>query len=372
MPDPIDTTDCALAAPPRYMVLGDEPSPPPVAPPPHPARDGVVIVNYCGAQDTLDCVASLVAMQPGPVPPIVVVDNASPDASLPQLRAGFDRLLGRRWREDGPDRSGQDLGNEMALVLLPTRGNGGFGAGNNVGLEYFARNGGLDYVFLLNNDTVVRKGTLHELRCAAEAQPHVDLWGCTVVDYENSECIQCVAGGRFYPWLSLSRFAGAGMSLTEALQMARPPRIDFVTGAAMYARFDRLCEVGFLNPRLFLFFEELDLMARLRAPRLGWARLAILAHKGGQSAGSRSASNPRKSTQAEWHSNRSARIYYTAHRPKLAPIALLLRFLLKLIYCANPRRWYLYPTLMQAYRDSLAVAEPAPGATSAALPPPKC
>src|ERR1700687_3585794 len=94
-------------------------------------RIGVVLVNYRGWQDTLECIASLQAIEYGQGLDVIVVDNGSGDESRERIRTGF------------PD-----------VHLMEMDRNLGFAGGCNVGMRA-ARERGNEFIWLLNNDTVV-------------------------------------------------------------------------------------------------------------------------------------------------------------------------------------------------------------------------
>src|SRR6185369_5007283 len=94
----------------------------------------VIIVNWNGKNDTLQCLSSLSKIdKKGMHIRIIVVDNGSTDGSL--------RIIAKKY----PD-----------VVTIPLERNFGFTGGNNAGITY-ALDHGSDIVWLLNNDTFVDK-----------------------------------------------------------------------------------------------------------------------------------------------------------------------------------------------------------------------
>ena len=130
----------------------------------------IILVNWNGWQDTIDCVRSCLALE-GVEARIVVCDNASADGSVEKI-AGWARgemdvssdpdspvplsrsrlpegvaILDRAQAESGDDGEGAQL------VIIRTGANLGFAGGNNVGLRWaLAREA--SHAWLLNNDTV--------------------------------------------------------------------------------------------------------------------------------------------------------------------------------------------------------------------------
>src|SRR5689334_13312211 len=116
----------------------------------------VVLLNWNGWKDTIPCVESLRQLGYANVQ-IVVVDNASTDESEERIRAAC------------PD-----------VTLLQSGANRGFAGGNNVGIRY-ALEHSADYVWLLNNDTLVRPNTLSALVARAESDPRIGFVGSKIL-----------------------------------------------------------------------------------------------------------------------------------------------------------------------------------------------
>src|ERR1700680_2070945 len=94
----------------------------------------VVIVNWNGREDTAACLESL-RRDGYPRQFVIVVDNDSADGSAAAVRSGFPEA-----------------------TVIEAGANLGFTGGNNLGIRR-ALDEGADYVYLLNNDTVVEPGS---------------------------------------------------------------------------------------------------------------------------------------------------------------------------------------------------------------------
>ena len=110
------------------------------------ASVGVVLINWNGGEFTIPCIRSLLAGLAKP-DRIVVVDNASVDGSPDRIRDTFP---------------------QVAIMRNPV--NVGFAAGNNLGIEFLLQEG-MDYIWILNNDTVVADDCLTTLLEAARKNP---------------------------------------------------------------------------------------------------------------------------------------------------------------------------------------------------------
>lgn len=143
----------------------------------------VIVVTHNNLAFTRDCLASLAADPLGDQLEIIVVDNASTDASVEYLK---------RWASD----SGQ------SLILNPD--NLGFAAANNQGL---ARARG-EFLVLLNNDTQVTAGWAQTLRRHLQRNPGLGLIGAVTnnigneakIDIHYQDSQEMAIRARQYTW----------------------------------------------------------------------------------------------------------------------------------------------------------------------------
>lgn len=219
---------------------------------------GVVIVNYRTAGLAIDCLRSLapeIAANPGAR--AVVVDNASGDRSANLIAGAIEGEGWAGW-----------------ATLLPLDANGGFAAGNNAGIRLLRRAGPpVDWFLLLNPDTRALPGALSAAIELARARPRAGIVGSRL---EHPDGTPQRSAFRFHSVLSeLDR--GARLGLVSRLlsrravvlpQPQEPCRVEWVSGAAMFVRRELLDEIGPLDERYFLYYEETDLC--LRAARAGW------------------------------------------------------------------------------------------------------
>ena len=103
----------------------------------------IIILNWNGLQDTLECLGSILKMD-YPNFRVVVVDNNSTDNSVDIIRKAHPQVS-----------------------LIENKENLGYTGGNNTAMRY-AMQHSADYVWLLNNDTTVEADTLSKLVFAAE------------------------------------------------------------------------------------------------------------------------------------------------------------------------------------------------------------
>jgi GT2 family glycosyltransferase len=208
----------------------------------------VVIVLTWNQRDlTLDCLASLAEMDyPQDALQVIVVDNGSRDGTPAAIRERFP-----------------------AVTVLENGDNMGFAEGNNVGIRH-ALQGSSEYIMLLNNDTEVDRLMLRELLAVMQARPEAGIVGPKMLYFEPSDLIWC-AGNRINWRTGDTIRLRAEQPDKEA--DGKPQQVDFITACAICLRREVIEQVGFLDPRFFIYYEETDWC--VRAKNRGWHILYV-------------------------------------------------------------------------------------------------
>lgn len=311
----------------------------------------IIILNWNGWQDTIACLES-VLRSTYPHFRVIVCDNASTDNSLERIAAwaegrlqaicptpSLERLISPPLSKPIPfihadlSRQGEVLSHGEPLILLQTGANRGFAAGVNMGLRLALRSDP-DYVWILNNDTLVESSTLEELVRRMREKPQAGICGATVLYLDEPEVIQALGGSVFNPWLARGRQMKSGASLSEMEIDAEEieSRLSYIVGASMLVRRRLLEEVGLMSEQFFLYFEEIDWALRAARSRfqLAYAPGSVVYHKVGASTGknlSKSQSNP----AVEFYSSRN-RILITRQFFPYATIPAGLAVIVKALY----------------------------------------
>lgn len=196
---------------------------------------------------------------------VTVVDNDSRDGSFERIREGA-RAAG--WL------SGDRLtGPRFALIASPR--NGGFGAGNNVGIRAGLNDGRrADFVYILNSDAFPDNGAIRALLAHLQATPKTGLAGSYIHgpdgaphstafrfpsilgEFEGAVCTGIVN--------RLMRNSVVSLPFPQATQT-----VDWLAGASVMIRTEVLDQIGLFDEAFFLYFEETELCHR--AKRAGWA-----------------------------------------------------------------------------------------------------
>lgn len=275
----------------------------------------IVVLNWNGWRDTDACLGSLAGLD-YPSYRVVVVDNASTDGSEAQLRARHPHV-----------------------TLLQSGANLGFAGGNNVGLRY-ALAEGANYVWLLNNDTLVEADALTQLVAKMQRDPGLGLCGSTLLYEAQRDRVQALGGARYNRWLGSVRHLGQHQPRAQPIdEGAVEAQLDYLIGASLLASRAFLEQVGLLQDDYFLYFEELDWAARARGRfRLGYAAKSVVYHKEGSSIGGTGRAKAAKSYTADLYALRN-RVRFTR---RFYPYALPTVYLGLLVALANRvrrRQW---------------------------------
>ena len=202
------------------------------------------------------------------------------------------------------------------LVLIQTGENLGFAGGNNVGLRYALAKDDFEYIWLLNNDTVIEKNALSMLIQKFEnyrkSGERIGVVGSKLLYYSEPNIIQGV-GGIYNKWFAVGKHLGVfekdkGQYDNEDEALSK---IDYIIGASMLISKGFLEEIGLLCEDYFLYFEEMDwvLRGKQKGYGIGYCHKSKVYHKEGESIGS-SLEGKEKSEIADFYGLRN-RIIFT-------------------------------------------------------------
>jgi hypothetical protein len=267
-----------------------------------PGKVYVVLVNWNGWRETIECLESVLRMT-GVDFTAVVCDNASEDGSLEKIRAWVRGDLAaaaanpslRSFIEPPVSKpvkvaeaSAGAARNPSAgarISLIQTGANLGYAAANNIGIRYALADPACSYVWLLNNDTLVTPRALAELVAEMARRPALGMCGPTLLSYHNPAKIWALGGASYSAWTGRHALLYSGCpAASPASSQQVEARLDFVSGAAMLVSCAFLESAGLLNEDYFLYHEEPDWALR-RKPRfsLGFAPASVVYHKEGAS-----------------------------------------------------------------------------------------
>lgn len=183
---------------------------------------------------------------------IVIVDNASTDKSVEMMK----NIIAQIHPPYPPLSKGGEGGSlNLNCHLIVNEKNLGFAAGNNIGLQY-AIDKNFDYVYLLNQDTVVEPDFLANAIKVIESEQDIAAVQSRLMHYKNKEIINSI--GNCIHFLGFGYAGGNGESAKSYKQKAISSEITYASGAAVLIRIDHLKKIGLLNKDFFMYHEDLD------------------------------------------------------------------------------------------------------------------
>ncbi len=212
-----------------------------------------VILNTNRREDTLACLASLTEST-YENHQIIVLDNTSTDGSVEAIRRQF---------------------HDVQLIELAE--NKGYAGNNNVGVEA-ALAQGADWVFVLNEDTILHPDCLDQMMKVAQSDARIGVLGPMVYHHNEPKVIQS-AGGFINRYWEASHI---GENEPDHKQFVNPHDVDWISGCAILVKREVIEQVGSLDERFFYYWEETEwcLRARKKKWRIVQVPQARLWHKG--------------------------------------------------------------------------------------------
>jgi len=177
---------------------------------------------------------------------VSVVDNNSSDETVSLLRGTVIRLISN-------DR------------------NVGFGHACNIGAAASER----PFVFFLNPDARLRPGALNRLVQFAQSQQQYAALNPRILGPDGEQTQR-----------RMSRLLSPEVNATLRAPLKKDTDVEMLSGAALFCRRDDFEAIGGFDEKIFLYFEDDDLLVRFRKAgrRLGYVHDAIVEHIGGASS----------------------------------------------------------------------------------------
>ena len=246
----------------------------------HP-RVSVIILNWNGWQDTVECLESLYSIN-YPNYDVVLVDNASSDDSILKIeeyckgrlkveskflnfQTGNKPIKIVEYTEDETknlslqkhnDAISATDGSKKILNLIKNSKNHGFAGGNNTGVEYALKILNPDYLLLLNNDTVVDPNFMTELVKTGERSSEIGFVGAKTYLYNKENILQAAGGGNVdFKHGVVHEIA---YNHEDDGSYDRYMEMDYVGGACLLCKRDVVDEIGALDPGFFMYWEDVN------------------------------------------------------------------------------------------------------------------
>ncbi len=263
---------------------------------------GIIILNYNGWSDTIECIESILKNN-YPSYEIIVVDNNSTDDSLYFLKLWAEGRL-EHWvnpnnalrklslppckkpityiNVDGSEPDGKSAIirqlNDFPVVFIQAGENLGYARGNNIGIR-FALEIGADYICILNNDTIIESNFVEKMVNVFQKLPNdAAVLGPRILDYRDHSDWQ-------RPTIKPSSLFFL-LPKAIAFKLRRKYKIDTflyrifwysgeesaavytLPGSCLFFKSDALKAINGFDERTFLYFEEDIVAEKLKAADL--------------------------------------------------------------------------------------------------------
>lgn len=201
----------------------------------------IVIVNWNGINDTVECLQSVLKIRYHNYR-IIIVDNGSANNEAKKLRLMF---------------------NDPRISIIELKRNLGFAIASNVGIRISLQQGA-DYIMLLNNDTIVDEQFMIRLLKAAEGSPRIGILSPKIYYYHDRKRIW-YAGGKTNLYF---RHKIIGICEEDRGQYDLSKETDYVLGACMLIKRMVFERIGLLAREYFYGPDDVDFC--IRATRNGF------------------------------------------------------------------------------------------------------
>ncbi len=203
----------------------------------------IIIVNYNTKDLLIACIDSILRVNPKLEYEIIVVDNASSDGSQDVLA----KLVSKKLR------------------LIQHKSNLGFAKANNTGIKKALGK----YIFLLNSDTLVKRGTLETLVEFAKKNLSVGLAAPQLFNLDGTVQPSVFRFPTIGRAIRQYWFGEKGILDKHYPSSNKPVLVEAVVAAAFLITPQVLSKVGLLDEKYFMYFEDLDYCKRVNEAGLG-------------------------------------------------------------------------------------------------------
>lgn len=245
----------------------------------------IIVVNWNGSGLLSRCVETIASAAPNLTYEIVVIDNASKDDSIAQLRSN--------------EVAAQMIATGQLRIVNNTE-NRGFGAANN---QAFALTDA-PFVFLLNLDTEVRPGTIETLVSRLRSDPTIGACGPRILNVDgslqtsvffNPPCVWHTVLSQLWLYHLIPRRFRGELLLGGHWNHDRERFVPMLAAAAIMVRREMIQEVGGFNERFHMYSEDNEWCWRISKTnwRLRFVPEAVVLHHGAHSSSKRWSSTER-------------------------------------------------------------------------------
>lgn len=219
----------------------------------------VILVNYNTIEHTCECIRSIFDSETQNSIKVIIIDNAS--------------------KEDVKKKIAEEFSNKNyyhSIEIIINNNNIGFGAANNIGIDY-AIGHGADYILILNNDTTVDARCIEELKLCVQNSSLTTLSTAKILNYYHKDIIW-YAGGRLLDWKGDA--ITYGLNQEDIGKYNNEKVCTFASGCCMFAKTELFNKFK-LPEKYFLYYEDVDFCKTLKnnGVKIVYNPKAIVFHK---------------------------------------------------------------------------------------------
>lgn len=261
----------------------------------------IVLINYNGFKDTIECIESILKSDYKNYQ-IIVVDNNSTDNSMnylidwAEVKSSSEHIkysdklkhmicplahkpvkyvfYKKKEAEQGGNKVLENKIGKNSIVFIQSDYNGGFSYGINIALRYVLKKDDFDYIWLLNNDTIIENETLSNMVNLLSQENRIGMVGSKILYYYDTNLIQAICGNS-----EVTSWRNAGLSdvicsnykdieIDKNIKGINTKDGKFemkgaLLGASMLIRKETVKDVGFFDENYFMQVEETDFCFRV-------------------------------------------------------------------------------------------------------------
>ncbi|MBI0584492.1 MAG: glycosyltransferase family 2 protein [Methanomassiliicoccus sp.] len=247
----------------------------------------IIVLNWNKWEITIECLESIL-QNDYPCYEIVLVDNGSKNDSVEKImsycqgelevRSPFFRYDQRSkplpFRSvlvglDGEFTARSDDGYSAAagprMSLLRVEENQGFAGGNNLGIEFVAREVHPEYVLFMNNDVVVAPGFLSALVKDIRSSEKIAISAPKILYYDYNGASNIINCAGCFLDIRRVKSIRRGRGEPDRGQYDEGGEVDFADGACFLMKMSVLEVTGGFDRSFYTYWEETDLCTRIMA-----------------------------------------------------------------------------------------------------------
>lgn len=210
----------------------------------------ILILNYNNTEDTIECIKSILDINNREIY-IVLIDNASTNNSVSILDNWFNSrniVISKVSYLSELDSFHVVDRLDLKITFITVDSNNGYAAGNNIGIKYVIQNASQeDYIWILNNDTIINIDTLESL----------------VKNYDKLENdnIALLGSKILNEDLTLQSIGFTTKQYSEKeIEILSNIEVEHISGCSVFFKINKIDKIGFLPEEYFLYYEETDWM----------------------------------------------------------------------------------------------------------------